>query len=222
VRLLVVSDIHDKIGNLISILKKETFDAVIVSGDFTYFKPMAKVLIYMEKIRGATEAPVYFVPGNCDPPELLDLSIEEKKFFNLHKKVITIGDYQIAGIGGGGISPFNTNIEFTEEQFSELIEEIKAQLSPSKPLILVTHLPPYETVDFLRHGTPIGSKAIRRFVEEASPIVVFSGHVHESRGIKQINKTVVVNPGPAQYGNYSVCIIEKNNVFVELRNKNQD
>jgi Icc-related predicted phosphoesterase len=40
-----------------------------------------------------------------------------------------------------------------------------------------------------------GSSAIRREVEKYQPLVHLCGHIHESRGITRIGRTVVINPG---------------------------
>jgi len=53
----------------------------------------------------------------------------------------------------------------------------------------------------------IGSRSIRRFVEEKKPLAVFCGHVHESSGIDLIGETLVANPGPAKKGNYALAEI---------------
>jgi len=216
-RLLVMSDIHDRIEKALRILKREDFDAIIICGDFTYFRPLPKVIDYINSIRNSTSAPAYFVPGNCDPEELLELGFEDKKFYNIHRKVIKIRNIQVAGIGGGGISPFNTNIEFNEDEFTEIVDDIKREIRANLPLIVVTHLPPHNTVDFVSPGKPIGSRAIRIFAEEAKPMAIFSGHVHESRGITRIGKTIVANPGPVMRGYYAVANLENNRISIELK-----
>ena len=45
--------------------------------------------------------------------------------------------------------------------------------------------------------------SIRRIIEEMKPSVVFCGHIHEAKGKDQINRTLVVNPRPARYGDYA-------------------
>ncbi len=73
-------------------------------------------------------------------------------------------------------------------------------------LVLVSHSPPKDTkVDITHSGGRIGSVSIRQFVEEKRPRIVFCGHVHESRGIDQIDDTLIVNPGAAREGAYALA-----------------
>ncbi len=42
---------------------------------------------------------------------------------------------------------------------------------------------------------PVGSIAIRRLIAEVQPLLALHGHIHESRGVAKIGRTVCVNPG---------------------------
>jgi uncharacterized protein len=42
---------------------------------------------------------------------------------------------------------------------------------------------------------PVGSTAVRQFIEEWMPILSLHGHIHESRGAVSIGDTVAINPG---------------------------
>ncbi len=63
--------------------------------------------------------------------------------------------------------------------------------------IYVAHSPPFATsLDRLQGGiTPIGSRALRAFVERRGPPLTLHGHVHESPGVERLGRTVSVNPG---------------------------
>jgi Icc-related predicted phosphoesterase len=43
--------------------------------------------------------------------------------------------------------------------------------------------------------TGVGSKAVRRAIETYQPILSLHGHIHESRGVATIGRTVCINPG---------------------------
>ena len=95
--------------------------------------------------------------------------------------------------------------EHTEEDFKLLLKEIKMELPPGKPVILVTHHPPAGTeCDLTGDGRHVGSISIREFILEVKPVICFSGHIHESRGIGSIGKTKVVNPGPLMEESYAI------------------
>jgi uncharacterized protein len=76
-------------------------------------------------------------------------------------------------------------------------------------LILNLHCPPYGTgldeapelgadLSIKNAGqstVPVGSKAVRDAVKHYRPLVSLHGHIHESKGVARIGKTLAVNPG---------------------------
>jgi Icc-related predicted phosphoesterase len=75
--------------------------------------------------------------------------------------------------------------------------------------ILCSHAPPAGTAcDRLGTGLHVGSSVIRAFVEKEQPDLVLSGHIHESRGVDEVGKSCVVNPGPAMNGHYAVVEVD--------------
>jgi len=71
-----------------------------------------------------------------------------------------------------------------------------AALSDPERTVYVTHSPPWGTsLDRLYDGTPVGSRAIRSFIEARSPPLTLHGHIHESPGVDRIGPTISVNPG---------------------------
>ncbi|MCK4340831.1 MAG: metallophosphoesterase [Phycisphaerae bacterium] len=72
----------------------------------------------------------------------------------------------------------------------------------ANPWILVAHAPPYESnLDRLPNVSyPIGSRAVRHFIEERQPLVSLHGHVHEAPEISEsfidrVGETLCINPG---------------------------
>ena len=72
-----------------------------------------------------------------------------------------------------------------------------ASLSDPERTIYVVHSPPFATtLDRLLGGiTPIGSRALRTFIDRRQPPLTLHGHVHESPGVERLGRTVSVNPG---------------------------
>ncbi len=74
--------------------------------------------------------------------------------------------------------------------------------NPAKT-ICVFHCPPYDTgLDTLHNYKPIGSRAIRDFLERTQPMVSLHGHIHESPYMSgvykaQIGRCLAINPGQA-------------------------
>lgn len=75
--------------------------------------------------------------------------------------------------------------------------------------VFVLHSPPRDTrCDVIGAGLHVGSRAIRRFIEDTQPPLVLSGHIHESPRMTsawrdRIGRTIVVNPG--QFGTSRLC-----------------
>jgi len=72
--------------------------------------------------------------------------------------------------------------------------------------VYVVHGPPWNTkLDRMSGNVPIGSKALRAFLEEHQPPLSLHGHIHESperSGAIQdrIGRTLCVNPGASLHG----------------------
>ena len=119
--------------------------------------------------------------------------------------------FEILSIGGGKPSVFKYPREFSEEEFAERINELAAQVKDMNKCIFNIHIPPYDTD--LDLGTlydddlkpvldgdslataPTGSKSVREAIEKFQPLLSLHGHVHESRGVTILGKTICINAG---------------------------
>jgi len=59
--------------------------------------------------------------------------------------------------------------------------------------VLVTHEPPYGTLDVVSTGQHIGSRSVQEQITRLRPRLLTCGHVHESPGVERAGDTVVVN-----------------------------
>lgn len=204
-RLLLVSDVHDAVSNVRRLGRD--FDAVIAAGDFTY---KATLEAAVEALTALAEiGPVYFVPGNTDPPELARFRTDG--VYPLHGSTAPLGPFTVGGVGGSLPTPFKDLFRISEEEIEALL---KSLIPP--PHILVTHNPPKGHLDRVGGVKPVGSVAVRRYIEERQPLLSVHGHIHEDRGISLLGETVLVNPGPLKDGYYAVAEIDRV-VKVELR-----
>ncbi|NPA69911.1 MAG: metallophosphoesterase [Crenarchaeota archaeon] len=213
-RILVVSDIHDKFEN-VKKLKNVQRDLTIVLGDFVEFgKPdISTVRKILEEL--GSQGETLYVPGNCDPREATqDLSISNT--FNIHARYRIIGDYVIVGYGGSNPTPFNTPLEFPEETIErELESAVKEALGTGKKLIFACHAPPKDTaIDKIVSGAHVGSKAIRDLIEKYKPVLGLHGHIHEAIGMERLGETMVLNPGPLAWGRYVIVEIEGDKISI--------
>jgi len=174
-------------------------DVVIVCGDITQFgsiKDAEKVLSPLT----ALKLPLLYVPGNCDPPSLLEAKIEGANC--IHRKCEAYGSLSFLGAGSVPIdrvhpSPF----EISDEEILDALNEGLIQCTPRQSLIVVAHSPPINTkLDVAYIGGHVGSLSLRTFIEQKQPSVVLCGHIHEARGIEYIGDTLVANIGPARHG----------------------
>lgn len=216
-KLLVSSDFHGRELPAITIsriARDEGCDAIVVCGDIADGPsiPIAsRILTYLTE----SNVPVFCVPGNMDSPSLA-LSINITGVRCLHGTYTMLNNVVFAGVGGATISPFNTPLELPEGEFRNLLD--KAFPPSSNSIVLITHCPPRNTaIDKTRFGTHAGSIELKRIIEVKQPIASFSGHIHEARGIDKINRTVIVNPGPAFRGYYSIVEVKNGEVKVDLR-----
>lgn len=189
-RFLVISDIHGRervIEWTNRIAKELGADGVIVLGDITRFGPPEWAGHFFESMI----VPVYAIPGNCDPPGVIE--VIENKAISLHKKRVRIGNQIFVGMGGSNPTLFGTPYELTED-------EIERSLRPlmEKDVVLVTHTPPFGANDMAFSGRLGGSTAIRKLVNEFHPKAVLSGHIHEAPGITNEDGTLILNPGAAK------------------------
>lgn len=188
---LVISDLHGsdwavrKIHSWIDELEPEL---LLVCGDITHFGPVSFAKEFLEGLELKTLA----LPGNCDPVSILD--VLDELGVNLHGKATEVGGETYVGYGASNPTPFDTLFEVPDEQ-------IYGTLSPLmvKDAILVTHAPPYGTLDGTSFTGHLGSKGITRIVDEFEPKLSVFGHIHEARGF-QPGKSAFLNPGSAREG----------------------
>jgi Icc-related predicted phosphoesterase len=158
---------------------------IIIAGDIG--PTVEKIITNLSKLK----LPIYAVLGNDD------LLIEEQILdqipyaLNIHGQSVDIGPCEIIGLSGclaSATSPHD------EEKIYDTLK--KAFSHASKPVILVSHLPPYGILDLATyHGTShVGSKSVRRIIEKYHPAICICGHVHKDGGKRDLlGETEVAN-----------------------------
>jgi len=213
-RILQVSDIHGRLKRVEEIVRKAGEvkpDLMVVAGDITHFGDLEDAEEILDKLSEAGVR-IFFVSGNCDPPEMLSWEPKNKLAENLHGKSVKFGDFIFIGVGGGS-GRFGTLTELSEEEFEHILRKF---VDLSKNSILVSHSPPHGLeVDFTG-SKHIGSRAIREFVEKRQPLLMCTGHAHEGRGVVRLGRTVIVNAGPARDGFCAVIELVDESVSAEL------
>ena len=192
-RILVLSDIHGSTTGAMTAMElcgEYEPDLVVLCGDITNFGPHAWANAFLRRIPHPKAA----VPGNCDPDDLQRV-FNGSGTIDLHRRKEMIGGLPFAGAGGSGHTRAGTLFEVEDDQFMEWLMPLMEQ-----NMVLVTHAPAHGFLDTDRSGSHRGSHSLRTLVDEWNPILMLSGHMHESRGIIRHGGTVFVNPGPARDG----------------------
>lgn len=214
-KILAAADFHGLSNAEMNLSKflERGYDCLVLIGDLTNFGPLevAESLLQRAKEFGV---PVVAVPGNCDPKQVL--GVLDKYAMNLHGKCEKIEDITFVGLGGSNLTPFNTPFELTEVEIQEELAALTCNTGDR--WILVTHAPPYGTkLDQIKEGMHVGSRSIRQYIEEKQPLVSLCGHVHEARGVDELGKTVMINPGQISKGFAAeVTITDKRKASVQL------
>ena len=214
--LVALSDIHGDIGRLEEVAPDlSAADCVLLPGDLTNFGREDAASRIVDAVRKYTDR-ILAVPGNCDYPEVDAYLTREG--INLDRRCVVLDRVAFIGIGGSLPCPGKTPNEHTEEELRGFLEGATSGLPPDTPAVLVAHQPPFNTVaDRVRNGDHVGSRSVRTFIAEFQPLVCFTGHIHEGRGIDAIGETKVVNPGPLREGGYAYTRIDREIETVEIR-----
>lgn len=189
-RLLALSDLHadeDVLDRLRTISAGKKYDAVLFCGDITNRGPAS----YAEEAISFFPR-AYAVHGNMDTPEVV-ARLREMGVL-VHGKKVKLGEWNLVGLGGSNPTPFGTPSEFSEDEIAAVL----SRAGVDDFSIVLSHPPPYGLFDEVGHGVHVGSKAVRKMVEEKRPILLICGHVHEHEGREILGETLVVKLGPAE------------------------
>lgn len=216
-KILAVVDIHGNVIGFEKVLKNINADILVIAGDISPYRSMMSYRSILTPLIKHSKKfkEILVLPGNMDLEEVsVHAETLSPNIHSIHFKALKINEYIFIGAGGSPITPFSTPTEYPDELIENKLRNIfRSIISYNEPVILITHAPPYGTkVDKTYLGSHVGSKAIRRIIEEFKPIINICGHIHESPGTDLINSTIVINPGPLMRGKYAVIEIEGSKV----------
>ena len=217
-RVLAFSDLHGSIEIVERVLALErSFDLVILAGDITTVGTSSEVEKAIRRVE-AFGKPVLAVAGNMDP-----LALERKLAqlgVSIDSRGVVIADAGFFGVSAAPVSPMHTPNELSEREIMDRAEAGWRGVASARWKIFVPHASPRDTLLDLTHGGKhVGSTAVRDFIRRRKPDATICGHIHEARGIDQVEGTPVVNCGPAGKGFYAVMTIGET-ILVENRSLN--
>ena len=160
------------------------------------------------KLRGG-EIPCILNGGNDDIWEIDDIIEQSPCVSFAEGKLLDLDGFPLISMGWTNPTPWDTFREAPEPDLAAKIEAVASQVPDMERAIFNFHAPPYGTGldeapaldDTLRpiHGgavmKPVGSKAVRDAIMTHQPMLSLHGHIHESRGVKKMGRTLSINPG---------------------------
>jgi Icc-related predicted phosphoesterase len=163
-----------------------------------------------EKLRG-TDVRCFVMPGNDDDFEIDEVLEDSETIVNPDGRIVRVDGYQMLSSAWANRTPWSSPRELPEEELERKLEEIAAELEPGVPTIFNLHCPPFrstldqapeltEDLTVMSAGgeprlVPVGSTAVRALIERHQPLLGLHGHIHESRGVTTIGRTLCLNPG---------------------------
>ncbi|HEV2372008.1 MAG TPA: hypothetical protein VGS19_07560 [Streptosporangiaceae bacterium] len=160
------------------------------------------------KLRGGA-VPCILNGGNDDIWEIDDI-IESSPCVHFGEgKLLDLDGFHLVSMGWTNPTPWDTFREAPEPELAQKIEEVVSKVPDMGRAIFNFHAPPYGTglddapaLDAsLRpiHGgavmKAVGSTAVRDAILAHQPLLSVHGHIHESRGVRKMRRTLAINPG---------------------------
>jgi len=164
-----------------------------------------------ERLKG-TGVKCYISPGNDDKFEIDSALVDSGALVNPEGRVVELdGGYEMITLGYANPTPWHSPREVSEERLGEMIESMATRVTRPETAVYNLHVPPIETeldrapavshdFNYVKEGLGIkyihaGSSAVRKSIENHSPLVGLHGHIHESKGFVKLGRTLCINPG---------------------------
>jgi Icc-related predicted phosphoesterase len=175
---------------------------------------VARWMSLAEERLAGTGIKLFVMIGNDDETSLRDVIAASSMAVDPEDKVVDIGEgFQMYSCGWANPTPWNTPREMPDDQFEEHLEQHLLGLDRPERAIFNFHAPPYGTgldqapmldanlKPIVRGGQIqmdfVGSHAVRAVIERYQPALGLHGHIHESRAIARLGKTLCINTGSA-------------------------
>jgi Icc-related predicted phosphoesterase len=178
-----------------------------------------------EERLSSTGVQLYVMPGNDDPWSIDEILQRSPVVHFCDGRIVEVGGHEMLSSGFSNPTPWASPRELSEDELYARLHALAEQLTSPSTAIFNLHVPPYDSgldtameIDeelrpVLKSGRPneipVGSTAVRQLLEEFQPALALHGHIHESRGITRIGRTVAINPG-SDYssGRLEGCVVD--------------
>ena len=155
---------------------------------------------------------LFLMLGNDDPGELRALLDAAPWGEQAEGRVLPLDEeHQLLSWGYSNLTPWHSYREQTEEDLAGSLAAMEPAVADPGRLVVNLHVPPHGTglddapvldeslrvvqaLGQVKFG-PVGSTAVRSFLERVQPLVGLHGHIHEATGIRRLGRTIAINPG---------------------------
>jgi uncharacterized protein len=165
-----------------------------------------------EERLGKTSVKCFISPGNDDIFDLDPVLDSSSYIVNPEGRVVKIdGEHEMITLGYTNHTPWHSPREVDEDVLAVKISGMADKVQNMKSAIFNIHVPPIDTpidqaprIDenlkiVVRAGhveiISAGSSACRAAITKYQPMIGLHGHIHESRGIVKLGRTMCANPG---------------------------
>lgn len=156
-----------------------------------------------------TSIKCFISPGNDDRFVIDEVLNDSDVIVNPEEKVVNIDkNHEMITLGWANPTPWHTPRECSESELASKIESLIADVKGVENCIFNFHCPPFQSGldlapkldDELRPAAAhelisVGSIAVREAILKYKPLLGLHGHIHESRGVQKLGRTICINPG---------------------------
>ncbi len=165
-----------------------------------------------EERLGKTSVKCFVSPGNDDILEIDPVLSSSSYVVNPEERVVEIdGEHEMITLGTTNHTPWNSPREVDEDVLAKKISDMADKVRDMRSAVFNIHVPPIDTpidkaprIDenlkiVVKAGNvemvSAGSTACRAAITKYQPMLGLHGHIHESRGIVKLGRTMCANPG---------------------------
>jgi uncharacterized protein len=168
-----------------------------------------------EKRLGGTRVRCFIGAGNDDPVEIDEILRGSTYVEDPDWRVVQLNGFSLVTVCDSNPTPWHSPREISEEQYALKLSALAEMVEDHSRSIFNLHVPPRDsTLDLapeIDHEfrvqyagaeprmISVGSTAVREAIERFEPLLGLHGHVHESKGVVRIGRTLCLNPG-SSYG----------------------
>jgi uncharacterized protein len=173
---------------------------------------------------GGTGVRCFITPGNDDFTEVDEALQGSDVVEYVEGRRVRLDEFhEMITTGYSNPTPWDSPREMSEADLKGLIDAMMKGADDPASTVMVIHPPPFNTQldqapeideEFrvqvsagAARLAAVGSTAVREAIEEYQPVLGLHGHVHDSKAVQHIGRTLCVNPGSEYTNGTLLCAI---------------